>query len=58
MKQNEQIKQPFFVKFLESQRVNVSAEQNSITKPWLDIYETQKYPSDSDEGDPSIFVVD
>ena len=54
MKQNEQIKQPFFVKFLESQRINGTQDQNSITKPWLDIHETQKYPSDGDEGDPSI----
>jgi len=49
MKQNEQIKQPFFVKFLESQR-RATQDQNGVTKPIWDWYETHKYPSDSDEG--------
>lgn len=51
MNSNEQLKQPFFVQFLESQQNKRSnAEQLGVTKPWLDVMETQKYPSDSDEG--------
>jgi hypothetical protein len=52
----EELKQPFFVQFLESQK----AEGNSagITKPSADLNQTQKYPSDGDEGEPSIFTVD
>lgn len=51
----EQTKTPFFVQFLESQQSKTSdANQHGITKPWLDIMETQKYPSDSDEGGEPI----
>ena len=49
MNQNEQIKQPFFVKFLESQRSKEAEDQNFTTKPILDVNETHKYPSDGDE---------
>lgn len=53
MKQNDQPKQPFFAQFLESQSAE-EAQAHSVTKPWLDIHETHKYPSDSDEGgDPA-----
>jgi hypothetical protein len=48
----EELKQPFFAKFLELQRADANNE--GITKPWLDVQHTLKYPSDGDEGDPSI----
>jgi hypothetical protein len=48
MKQNEQLSQPFFAQFLENQNREEKAA-HSITKPWIDIYHTDKYPSDSDE---------
>ncbi|MGB8193316.1 MAG: microviridin/marinostatin family tricyclic proteinase inhibitor [Chitinophagaceae bacterium] len=51
MNQTE-VKKPFFVQFLESQQVKRTEDmQEGVTKPWLDIYETHKYPSDSDETD-------
>ncbi|MGB8193315.1 MAG: microviridin/marinostatin family tricyclic proteinase inhibitor [Chitinophagaceae bacterium] len=46
MNQTE-IKQPFFVKFLEVQKTDEC--QNSPTKPTLDMEHTLKYPSDGDE---------
>lgn len=53
----EELKKPFFVQFLESQNSQrAEANKEGITKPWLDIHETQKYPSDGDEGEPSITV--
>lgn len=48
MKQNEQLNKPFFAQFLEAQKSDAQETQN-ITKPWLDVNETHKYPSDSDE---------
>ena len=46
MNQNE-LKQPFFAQFLESQK---AAEQPLPgTSPLKDISQTQKYPSDGDE---------
>ena len=48
----EALKQPFFAKFLESQREEGNTA--GITKPSADYNQTQKYPSDGDEGDPSI----
>jgi hypothetical protein len=54
MQQTEQPKQPFFANFLENQNRKKSDDQLGVTKPWLDVYETHKYPSDSDEGgDPA-----
>lgn len=47
MNQNEQIKQPFFAKFLETQKTE--EVQNNTTKPRYDLEQTQKYPSDGDE---------
>jgi len=56
MKQNEQLQKPFFAKFLESQQAakkarteNQQGEQNTVTKPILDLEHTLKFPSDSDE---------
>ena len=47
-----EMKQPFFVQFLESQKANEA--HNVITYPWKDNLQTHKYPSDSDEeGDPA-----
>jgi Serine endopeptidase inhibitors len=46
MNQNE-IQQPFFVQFLESQKSE--QVQNTITIPAKDNLQTHKYPSDSDE---------
>lgn len=52
---------PFFAKFLEAQAKQYSNPVNhtapteeqlleaSVTKPWLDLEQTQKYPSDGDE---------
>lgn len=49
MNQNE-LKQPFFVQFLESQQQDA---HNAITLPSKDYLQTHKYPSDSDEeGEP------
>ena len=48
MKQNDKPRQPFFAQLLESQQPEESQAHN-ITKPWLDINETHKFPSDSDE---------
>jgi hypothetical protein len=51
MNQNE-MKQPFFVQFLETQKADEA--HNVTTYPPKDLLQTQKYPSDSDEdGDPS-----
>jgi Serine endopeptidase inhibitors len=50
MKENTQVSKPFFAQFLEAQNKESQNTQNTgITKPWLDIHETQKYPSDGDE---------
>lgn len=50
MNSNNQLKQPFFAQFLESQQVKRTEDmQEGVTKPWLDVNETHKYPSDSDE---------
>jgi hypothetical protein len=60
MKQNEQLKQPFFAKFLESQNgegVEASQQYHAawppiippITSPLKDVEHTLKYPSDGDE---------
>jgi hypothetical protein len=56
MKQQEEMKKPFFAQFLEAQK---SVQDNtaagfletgiSITKPILDPEHTLKYPSDGDE---------
>jgi hypothetical protein len=44
----EELKQPFFVKFLEHQKVEDN--KHGITKPILDPPDqTHKYPSDGDE---------
>jgi Serine endopeptidase inhibitors len=53
MKKNK--KSPFFVKFLEEQKINNPGEVKGTagpkpTKPSLDIAYTQKYPSDGDES--------
>lgn len=43
----EELKKPFFVKFLECQK---QEEKQGITKPFYDPPDqTHKYPSDSDE---------
>jgi hypothetical protein len=47
MQQNEQLSQPFFAQFLESEKNEEMV--GTITKPILDLEQTQKYPSDSDE---------
>lgn len=59
MKTKNEKKQPFFARFLENQNSQtnsdgrkISEEQSLegwITKPWLDLEQTQKYPSDGDE---------
>ncbi|HYF30965.1 MAG TPA: microviridin/marinostatin family tricyclic proteinase inhibitor [Chitinophagaceae bacterium] len=48
MNQNEPVKQPFFVQFLENQ-IPEAQENNVITKPIMDLEQTQKAPSDRDE---------
>jgi hypothetical protein len=58
MKQNDQLKQPFFAKFLES---HSAAKANSgdngkvpsFTFKMLDDIVTHKYPSDNDENPAS-----
>jgi hypothetical protein len=59
MKQNEQLKKPFFAKFLESQSAGeANANQHHAfwppivvppTSPIKDVEHTMKYPSDGDE---------
>jgi hypothetical protein len=54
MKQNEQLKQPFFTKFLETQKrekesKETSQDNNSLTSPFFDLPVTNKWPSDGDE---------
>lgn len=60
MKQNEQLKQPFFAKFLESQNSEGGEAQQHhqawppiiippMTSPIKDVEHTLKYPSDGDE---------
>ncbi len=47
-----QKKVPFFAKFLETQvkdEDEVKGGKLKITKPMLDVVQTMKYPSDSDE---------
>jgi hypothetical protein len=56
MKQNEELKQPFFAKLLESQNV-IPKQGGSDTYPTftyliIDGYHTLKYPSDNDEEGP------
>ena len=48
MDQKEQPKQPFFAQFLEKQSQE-HQERTVITKPILDLEQTQKAPSDRDE---------
>lgn len=56
MKQQEAGKQPFFAQFLEAQKRTQETSPESyfglesiITKPFLDMEHTLKYPSDGDE---------
>jgi hypothetical protein len=56
MKQQDALKQPFFAQFLEAQKrtqeaavENFTGKDLDITKPFLDIEHTLKYPSDGDE---------
>ena len=51
MNQNE-MKQPFFVQFLESQKADEA--HNVTTYPAKDLLQTQKYPSDSDEDGDAV----
>jgi hypothetical protein len=58
MKQNDQLKQPFFARFLESQSAaKTNATENgrypSFTFKMLDDIVTHKYPSDNDENPAS-----
>jgi hypothetical protein len=59
MKQNEKLAQPFFAKFLESQKVMQNSTENhaegisSVTIPFLEGDHTMKYPSDGDDELPS-----
>lgn len=56
MKQNDQLKQPFFVKFLESQSAAKSQPgQHAAWPPFTlkiadDFEQTQRYPSDRDDN--------
>ena len=55
MKQNDQLKQPFFAQFLESQKTE-NAQQQGLTAIMIDIgHQTHKYPSDNDEGGDPIW---
>lgn len=63
---NKNLKKPFFAKFLENQfsdTQKIKGGANNATsplkdlivnptKPTLDMSQTMKYPSDSDEGEP------
>jgi len=57
MKQQEATMQPFFAQFLEGQKrtqetsagANYIDLESIITKPFLDMEHTLKYPSDGDE---------
>ena len=51
MKQTDDVKKPFFVKFLECQQV--ADLQNEFTNPLKDPH-TNKYPSDGDDIPPPI----
>lgn len=58
MKQNDELKQPFFAKFLESHSAaKVGATENSrypsFTFKFVDDIVTHKYPSDNDENPAS-----
>jgi hypothetical protein len=60
MKQNEKLAQPFFAKFLESQKAmqNNTSENHAeaiagVTIPFLEGDHTMKYPSDGDDDLPS-----
>lgn len=48
----EELKQPFFVKFLELQKADGNIA--GTTKPSADVQHTLKYPSDGDETEPSF----
>ena len=59
MKQNDQVKQPFFAQFLESDKPQEEKSDTQtqqlfppFTRLWTDDHgdQTHKYPSDSDEG--------
>ncbi|HYF30963.1 MAG TPA: microviridin/marinostatin family tricyclic proteinase inhibitor [Chitinophagaceae bacterium] len=51
MKQQDQVKQPFFAQFLECQRTE--DQNNELTSPLKDPV-TQKYPSDGDDNPPEV----
>ena len=51
MNQNE-LKQPFFAQFLESQKA--SDKQQHVTTVLKDTAHTLKYPSDGDDNPPDI----
>ena len=58
MKQNEKLAQPFFAKFLESQKAMQNSTENhegiaGVTIPFLEGDHTMKYPSDGDDELPS-----
>jgi hypothetical protein len=52
MKENKNLKKPFFANFLENQLSNeeTSIVQGGITNKLSDNVQTMKYPSDSEEG--------
>jgi hypothetical protein len=61
MKQNEQLKQPFFAQFLESQKTKASGSTENheegwpgVTFPVKDYDQTHKYPSDGDDDYPAM----
>lgn len=59
MKQNEKLAQPFFARFLESQKAMQSNNTEnhegiaSVTIPFLEGDHTMKYPSDGDDELPT-----
>lgn len=53
MKNNKDLKKPFFAKFLENQLSNeeeTKIQGGETTKPALDTLHTLKYPSDSEDS--------
>ncbi|MGB8193319.1 MAG: microviridin/marinostatin family tricyclic proteinase inhibitor [Chitinophagaceae bacterium] len=57
MKQNSQVAQPFFTKFLVAQHES-NTQNNTVTRPWIDGPMTNKAPSDGDDNPEDLYTTE
>lgn len=57
-KNNKKVKVPFFAQLLTKQELSNASAGAGPTKPWIDLAQTQKYPSDGDDSTPLTDNID